>query len=322
MRILITGAGGPSAISVWKSLGTSNELHMADMDVCAAGLYLVPHAQRLLVPRGDDPRLISVLLAECEARGIELLLPTVDSELVPVALARAEFAAIGVKLALPSAEALMLCRDKHALLTALATEVPVPESVVLDANTVTSLLTFPRFAKPRASAGSRGTVEVKNAEELEALPKDGSYLLQELLQGAEYSVDVYTRGDGVAIAAVPRERMKIDSGIAITARTVHLPEASDIAIRAARAAGVLYMANVQLKRNSVGELKLLEINPRFPGTLPLTARAGVDIPALMLAEIAGEAMPAELLPFEEVAVARYWTEEYFHPQEMDRLCRP
>jgi hypothetical protein len=51
MRILITGAGGAAAISVWKSLSAGHELHMADMDPLAAGLYLVPPDRRLIIPR-------------------------------------------------------------------------------------------------------------------------------------------------------------------------------------------------------------------------------------------------------------------------------
>lgn len=322
MRILLTGAGGPSAISVWKSLREKHELHMADMDPCAAGLYLVPAERRLLVPRGDDPRLVEVLAKACRERRIDLLLPTVDAELVPLALAQAEFASFGVMLALPSVETLRLCRDKHALLDALRGHVPVPESDLLTPETAAAARGFPLFAKPRQGAGSRGLVVVHSGEALATLPQDGSYLLQELLPGAEYSVDIYIRADGVVLAAVPRERMKTDSGIAVTARTLHLPEAIETAIGAARAAGIRYVANVQLKRARDGVLKLLEINPRFPGTLPLTARAGVDIPALLVAELAKEKLPETLLPFAEIAVVRYWEEHYFDAAEMTRLCRP
>ena len=126
MRILITGAGGAAAISVWKSLGAEHELHMADMDPLAAGLYLVPEAQRLIIPRGDDPRLVDVLHDACEARRIELLLPTVDAELFPVAMARDKFEAIGVTLPISPAECLRLCRDKQLLLDRVTGDVPVP----------------------------------------------------------------------------------------------------------------------------------------------------------------------------------------------------
>ena len=61
MRILITGAGGAAAISVWKSLSAEHELHMADMDPLAAGLYLVPPDRRLIIPRGDAPELVPAL---------------------------------------------------------------------------------------------------------------------------------------------------------------------------------------------------------------------------------------------------------------------
>ena len=91
MRILITGAGGAAAVSVWKSLSAEHELHMADIDPLAAGLYLVPPDRRLIIPRGDTPELVPALHRACKERRIEALLPTVDAELAPVAAARDEF---------------------------------------------------------------------------------------------------------------------------------------------------------------------------------------------------------------------------------------
>jgi carbamoyl-phosphate synthase large subunit len=320
MRILLTGAGGPSAISVWKSLGKRHELHMADMDPRATGLYFVPPDRRIIVPRGDDRTFVPTVHDICRTRAIDLMIPTVDAELVPLALASAEFAAINVKLALSPLESLRLCRDKHALLTALASVVPVPESELLTDALAAGSISFPRFAKPRRGAGSSGVATVRSRSDLDALPKDGSYLLQEFLPGEEYSVDVYVRGDGRTIAAVPRERMKTDSGIAVAARTVRNPALIDAAIRAAEQAGVRYVANVQFKRGADGVYKLLEINPRFPGTLPLTAGAGVDLPALLIAELSGQTLPEKLATFKEIMVVRYWNERFIDPQEWRQLC--
>ena len=58
MNILITGAGGAAAISVWKSLSGDHKIHMADMDPCAAGLYLVPEEQRFIIPSGNSSEFI------------------------------------------------------------------------------------------------------------------------------------------------------------------------------------------------------------------------------------------------------------------------
>ncbi|MFO1082840.1 MAG: ATP-grasp domain-containing protein [Reyranellaceae bacterium] len=219
MRILITGAGGPSAISVWKSLSAQHELHMADMDPCAAGLYVVPAERRLIIPRGDSPELLPALLEACRARRIELLLPTVDAELAPLAEASDQFAALGTALPISPAECLRTCRDKQLLLDRVRGRVPVPEYEALTPAVAAAIGSFPRFVKPRLGAGSRGAVKIAGPADLEALPKDGSLLLQEYLPGEEFSVDVYVRRDGKVIGAVPRERMKTDSGVAVAART-------------------------------------------------------------------------------------------------------
>jgi carbamoyl-phosphate synthase large subunit len=322
IRVLITGAGGPSAISVWKSLAANHEVHMADMDPCAAGLYLVPEERRLMLPRGDDPRLVPALLDACARRGIDLLIPTVDAELAPVAGTRALFEASATHVALSPVESLRLCRDKNALLAKLDGVVPVPFSIVVTRDVIAGAHAFPYFAKPRLGAGSRGADRIDGPDDLARLPVDGSYLLQEFLPGDEFSVDVYVSQAGNVLAAVPRLRMKIDSGIAVAARTVHDPELSALGTRAALATGVRFAVNVQFRRSRDGVAKLLEINPRFPGTLPLTTAAGVDFPALLVADFAGEPLPAEPLPFREVMTVRYLTECVIDPEEWRRLCHP
>ena len=321
MRILITGAGGAAAVSVWKSLSAEHELHMADIDPLAAGLYLVPADRRLIVPRGDSPDLIPALHQACDERRIEALLPTVDSELAPVAAARDSFQKIGVALPISPVECLRICRDKQHLMDAVQGRVPIPDNEPLTEAAAARVDSFPRFVKPREGAGSRGASRIDSRADLDKQAKDGSVMLQEYLPGEEYSVDVYVRRDGRVIAAVPRERMKIDSGIAVASRTVNVPDVIASAVRTAEIIGVRGVANVQFKRAADGAFKLLEVNPRFPGTLPLTCAAGVDMPKLMADELEGKTLPDGLIPFKELMVVRYWTEHYLDPREWEDLCR-
>jgi carbamoyl-phosphate synthase large subunit len=321
VRILITGAGGAAAISVWKSLDGQHELHMADMDPLAAGLYLVPADRRLIIPRGDSPELVPALFAACQARGIEALLPTVDAELAPVAAEQARFAAIGVQLPISPVGCLRICRDKQLLMEAVKGKVPIPENEPLTPAVADRVTSFPRLVKPRSGAGSRGVARIDSRDDLAAVPMDGSFLLQEFLPGEEYSVDVYVARDGRVVGAVPRERMKIDSGIAIASRTVNLPEVVRSAVKTAEIIGIRGTANVQFKRAADGVFKLLEVNPRYPGTLPLTGAAGVDMPRLMADELMGKRLPDGLMPFRELMVVRYWTERYFDAREWEALCR-
>ena len=63
------------------------------------------------------------------------------------------------------------------------------------------------------------------------VPFDDSYILQELLPGEEISVDVLARRDGAVVAAVPRLRLKVDSGIAVAGETIHDDLAIELATR-------------------------------------------------------------------------------------------
>jgi carbamoyl-phosphate synthase large subunit len=311
--ILVTGAGGAAAISVWKSLRSLASLHMGDIDDCASGLYLVPTERRLLLPRGDSPDFVPVLLEECKRRKIELLIPTVDAELVPLAKAKASFAKAGIEVAVAEPDVLALIRDKAALLSRAEGVVPIPWSVVWTESSSTQLPSWPAFAKPRAGSGSRDLMTIRSLSDLAQVPRSGEFVVQELLPGEEFSVDVYVSRSGLALASVPRIRMKTDSGIAVTARTVMAPDVSQAAVDLVKALGLPLVANVQFKRSHDGVAKLLEINPRFPGTLPLTAAAGIDIPRLMWDDFSGRALPTALLPYSEVMTVRYWTE---HPVDI------
>ena len=281
-----------------------------------------PPERRLIIPRGDSPDLVPALYKACQERRIEALLPTVDAELAPVAAAGDRFGSIGVALPISPVECLRLCRDKQLLMEAVQGKVPIPDNEPLTEAVAARVDSFPRFAKPRQGAGSRGVARIDSRADLDKQPKDGSVMLQEYLPGEEYSVDVYVCRDGRVVAAVPRERMKIDSGIAVASRTINVPDVIEAAVRTAEIIGIRGTANVQFKRASDGVFKLLEVNPRFPGTLPLTGAAGIDMPKLMVDELMGKPMPDRLMPFKELMVVRYWTEHYLDPGEWKALCRP
>jgi carbamoyl-phosphate synthase large subunit len=318
MKILLTGAGGPAAISVWKSLRHHHEIHMADMDPRATGLYLVPETHRAILPCGDAPDFVDAALALCSRVKANVLVSTVDAELAVVASRREEFERLGVHIPLSPEPVLRTCRDKWKLIQACAlSNVPVPFTVLWGGNA--QFDRFPAFAKPRFGSGSQGLVAVTTEEVLAQLPRDDSYLVQELLPGEEYSVDTYVTRAGQPIAAVPRERLKTDSGIAVAARTRQIDTLVQAAIATARAVGIRYVANIQFKRAVDGQFKLLEINPRFPGTLPLTAAAGVDIPQLLMQDLAGASWPDGLLPFKEVMTVRYWAEHVMLSAEYEDM---
>jgi carbamoyl-phosphate synthase large subunit len=308
--VLVTGAGGPAAVTVLRSLAGHADLVAADIDPYAAGLYLVPPSRRVLLPRGDDPAFVPTLLRCAIDRRADLVVPTVDSELRGVCAARAEFAAHGIDLLVEQLRTLDLCLDKLLLAQHCAGVVRVPATIALSAATEPhdlDALGTPFIIKPRRGAGGRGFAIVHGPDDLHGVPRDGSMIAQEMLPGAEFSIDVLGSPNGRVVAAVPRRRDKIDSGIAVAGRTLADPALEKFGRAVAAAIGVVGVVNVQAKLDSEGQPALLEVNARFPGTMALTQAAGIDMPLLAVRALRGHPLP-EALPFREIAVVRHWAE--------------
>jgi carbamoyl-phosphate synthase large subunit len=192
----------------------------------------------------------------------------------------------------------------------------VPRSLLADADFDPSRPELPVIVKPRIGSGSRGIRLVEDRDELERLDRDGTLLVQENLPGPEYSLDTLARSDGQVIAVVPRERLKVDSGIAITGRTVHDDALEAIGRGVAERIGLTSVANIQVKGAIDGEPALLEVNPRFPGTMPLTVASGVNMPRLCVEDALGSPLPDEIVPFKDLAMIRYFEERFFGFEEI------
>lgn len=316
MRVLVTGAGGPAGVAVIRSLLARDDLEVfaADMDGWASGLYLVPAERRRLVPRADEEGFVDAVRELVASEGVDIIVSTVDAELRPLAQRRAE---LGAVLAAPSLETLEVCLDKWMLAQRCEGRLRVPTTRVLTAEAIAADWDFPVIVKPRSGAGSRGVRLVVDRRELEAIGADESLIVQENLPGEEFSVDVFAGADGRVIAAVPRSRARVDSGVSIAGYTVHAPELESTAAAVAEAIGLVGVANVQLRYDRSGVPALLEVNPRFPGAMPLTIAAGVDMPSLAIDLASGRPLPTTV-PFRELANVRYLEDVFLDRAEVLR----
>ncbi len=320
-RVLVTGTGGPSGYSILRAMADVDgiELLSADIDPYSAGLYLVGADRRAIVPRGDDPGFVDALFTLARRERVRVVVPTVDSELAPLAGARERFAEAGIALVLAQASTLAVCLDKWALHGRCRDTVRVPATWLVDDAFAADAIALPAIVKPRSGSGSRGIRLIEARDQLAALPRDGTLLVQEHLPGAEYSLDVLARADGHVAAVVVRERLRVDSGIAITGRTLREPQLEAYGRAVAQLIGLTTVANVQVKLDVTGEPALLEVNPRFPGTMPLTIAAGIDMPRLAIGEALGTPIADGPLPFAEIAMVRFFDERFFAFSEITDL---
>lgn len=319
-RVLVTGAGGPAGVAVIRSLAGRGDadVYAADMDGWASGLYLVPADRRRIVPPGADATFVDALITMCQQDEIDVLVSTVDVELPPLALRREELKEVaGATLAAPPTATLDIALDKYALAQSCESKTRVPETALLDAEGSARDWAFPVIVKPRRGAGSRGVRIVASRDDLTALGFDPALIIQAFLPGAEYSVDVIADSEGHVVAAVPRTRTRVDSGVSIAGRTMHDDELEKVAAEVAEAIGLVGVANVQLRRDPEGRPALLEVNPRFAGAMPLTIAAGVDLPSLALDLFTGGSLP-EHIDFKELANVRFLEDVFLDPSDVLR----
>jgi len=310
-RVLVTGAGGPAGVAVIRRFleDPTVDVLAADMDPFAAGLYLVGPDRRFLVPAGDADDFVDDVRRRCRIEGIDVVVPTVDSELLPLAEHRAAFADAGVRLAVTGVEPLRDTLDKAALAGRCAGAVHIPRTVLLTADLDLTTWTYPVIVKPRRGSGSRGVFTVDSAVALAQLPPDDALMVQEYLPGEEYSLDVIADLGSRVISVVPRSRLRVDSGVSVAGRTLHDPELDDLARGVVAALGLTLVANVQCRRDRDGRPALLEVNPRFPGAMPLTIHSGVDMPRLCLDAVLGRPLP-ESVPFRDTMMVRFLDDRF------------
>ena len=299
----------------------------------AAGLYRCDaHA---LVPRRRDPAFWPALQALVRAERVDVVHPlaTDDQDLFAAPGVRER---LGVPVVVSSADAVAAANHKLALFRRLAdrphllpqhAEVATPREaldalerlvaahgaalVKADGGTGGAglLLVGEPLADPAPAAGR---TFVPLAEVAAALADGGPLARRALpalfephgwprqvvawLPGDEYSVDVLADA-GETRAAVVRRRTRAVGGLALTSEVVDAPDVEAAAREVVAAVGLSFVANVQFRRDVAGLPRLLEINPRIPGTIGLTVAAGCNLPLAALAQALGErvSLPAPRL---------------------------
>ncbi|WP_052745732.1 ATP-grasp domain-containing protein [Allosalinactinospora lopnorensis] len=272
-NVLVTTAGAVGTAG--KILGLRQHGHRVvatDCDPRSAGLYLADAA--FTVPGGTSPAFLGRMRRICASENIQAIVPLVDEELLPVW----ELAAEGVEILLPHAEMVALCLDKLVLMETLAeAKVTVPHTRL--ATFGAGSLAYPLIVKPRAGRGGRGIAIARNRRELRdilARAGDlGQWIIQEYVEGPEFSVSVVAWRDGQVQAVVPKE-VVLKEGSSRYAISRRNPAITEICIETAHALDADGPFNVQLRLDSLGAPQVFEINPRFSGSSALTTAAGID----------------------------------------------
>ena len=312
LRIMITSAGRRVGLlnsfrNSAAELGLPLEILACDCNVAMSSACHEAD-RRFAVPPASDPSYVEALLDICRTHGVALLVPTIDPELQPLADADQRFAEIGTYVSVSAPELVAIARDKLATARFLeAADVPAPRSATpQDILHASEGWEWPLLAKPRSGSSGRAVQHVANLDAVRSLPDDEDFVVQQLLQGREYTVNVYFDRSGQMRCAVPHERLQVRSGEVEKGVTRRVPALEQIAAQLAQAlpgprGALCFQAMVQPD----GTASVFEINARFGGGYPLAHRAGAPFTRWLLEEVAGRHVSANGGWQEGVLMLRY-----------------
>lgn len=310
-RLLLTSAGRRNQLlgcfrSDAKALGL--HLHISAADLRPEWSPACQQADAMhTVPRCTMPEYGPALLEVCRAQQIDLLVPTIDPELNALSRHAAQFSAIGTRVVISSPDVVALGNDKLATAERLlAANVPAPKTVTLvEYRANPACLKGPAIAKPNAGSASVGIVRPQMPSDLDGLPEAG-YIVQELWQGVEYTVNMFFDQGGRLCCAVPHRRIEVRSGEVAKGRTERVPQLMEAAEKIAKALpGARGPLCFQAIVTDSGDYAVFEINARFGGGYPLAHRAGARFSQWLLEEVAGLPSSANNEWKEGVIMLRY-----------------
>jgi carbamoyl-phosphate synthase large subunit len=244
----------------------------------------------LAAPPCLHPEYVEFLWDACRRHEVSLVVPTIDTELQVLSDNAERFEGSGVKVSISSPEVVRLARDKLRTAQWLAAAgVPGPRtelaSEVLKAPADWS---WPVVVKPRAGSSSIGVECVFKPADLVHFAGSEDHVVQERLEGDEYTVNLFFDRSGKLRGAVPHVRHEVRAGEVSKGETKRDVDLQEVAKRLGEhLPGPRGALCFQAMLDHQGRPAVFELNARFGGGYPLTHRAGARFSRWLLEETAG-----------------------------------
>jgi len=332
VKVLVTDGANRVALAVVRALGRAGaEVAVVEQERYALktpASFRSRHVSRHdVIPSLAEDGAFLDALAE-RASGCDVVLPVSTNVALACAAHRER---IPARLPIPPLATLRRANDKSAVL-ALARKAGLPIPVTYapeddeELDAVAARVRLPAVVKLRDDAGTalepgqryaigRSADEVRSAyRRLHALAPFP--LIQEKVEGAGYGVGVLAE-EGRVLASFAHRRVReypVTGGPSTVCVSVVDDRLTGYAGALIRELGWTGVAMVEFKKDD--DYRLMEVNPRFWGSLPLATRAGVNFPDLLCRRAMGEEIGAaprgvegvllRFLPLDAAAALSAW----------------
>lgn len=291
-----------------EAMGDQGCVIAADMSSTAPAMALADKAR--VVSDVYASGYVDQILQICKEEKVDLLISLNDLELPILSPHRKRFEEAGVRLLISDEKVIDICFDKYQ------TVLFCQELNILTPRTFLSLdeakdalekgeLSFPVVVKPRWGSASIGLEFPADMEELELAYRlvtlrvgrsilaeaskedmERSVMIQELIDGTEYGLDILNDFSGKTVQVYVKEKLAMRAGETDKSVLRNEPEMEALAYRVGKALGHIGNVDCDIFAKD-GKHYLLELNPRFGGGYPFSQMSGADYPSAILAWMEG-----------------------------------
>ena len=312
MNILLSCAGRRHYLAEYFRTENRARVIGSDMSPTAPALYACDSWH--LAPAVESPCYLDDLKASIIREGIHMVFSLNDLESKTLVENRTHIEReTGATVYVPAPDTLSVCADKwHSYLFACEVGVNAPATFLSSDAALRSIelgqVDFPLIVKPRWGSASIGLFYVNGADELPsafssccaavansslaAFGEDQTVVIQEVVSGPEYGVDILYNKDERLVGFAAKKKLAMRAGE--TDKAITVPPRLFEPVIERMAPALRHRGNLDcdfLERD--GELYLLEMNPRFSGGYPFTHLAGANHVRMLLDDFEGR----ELTPY-------------------------
>lgn len=342
ITVLVTGVGGPGGPGIIKSLRLAGERKVriigVDMEKESIGSALVD--KFYVIPPAGEKNFINEILRISIKEKVNVILPLVTNELMPLSKNKDMFEKMGIKVSVSDINGLIIANNKYLLLQSCKdNNMPTPEFYLVknidDLVDKAKKIGYPQkmvCVKPPVSMGMRGfrildskldrvklllkekpTSIFATIEDIIAVLKTAvdfpELLVTEYLPGEEYSVDALS-DQGKPLVVIPRIRIKIKMGVSFCGILVNDGEIIKYSEKIIKTLNLNGNIGFQFKKDEKGMAKIIESNPRLQGSIVLNTAGGANLVYLAVKIALGEKIKQPKVKW-QTKMVRYWDEMYY-----------
>lgn len=257
-----------------KDMNLNAKIVAADYSNLAPALYFAD--DKVLLPKISSKNYINEIIKNANYHNISLIIPTIDTDLLLLAKNKQKIEEeTRAKVLISDYKIVDICRDKFKTQTFFEeNNFGVPK--LYNFKEINENSSFPLFLKPKDGSSSQNIFKVNNYNEFITYSKIiGDPVIQEFIEGDEYTIDAFLDFNSNIITIVPRLRIQTRGGEISKGKIVKDREIINEIKAVLETLKPIGHITLQLMKTKNG-IKFIEINPRFGGGAPMSIMSGAN----------------------------------------------